>query len=379
MPRTPRPPSVGPFDVAVVGAGVVGLAIAREYARDGARVVVLDREPGPGREQSTHNSGVVHSGLMAAPGTLRARLNVEGNRRLYDLAAELGVAAEACGTIAVALREEDLARLQQYEQGGRANLVPGVRWLTDDELRAREPRLAPCVGALFAPTGGRVDAVGLVAALERAVRADGGAIRYEFDVVSASETPHGWRVTALGGASVEAALVVNSAGIGAGRVARLFGGAGRRIYPCLGEYARVLGERSAWLSTMVYGFPPPGYPGIGVHLTRTTRGELLIGPTATYLPGPEAPALALTPLSEFAALASAYLPGLTERDLAPVAPGVRAKTVPPGSADAFGEFEIVEEPAGSGAIHLFGIESPGLTASPAIGAYVRDHWPDAVR
>jgi L-2-hydroxyglutarate oxidase LhgO len=370
---------VGPFDVAVVGAGVVGLAIAREYARDGASVVVVDREPGPGREQSTHNSGVIHSGIFATPGTLRARLNVEGNRRLYNLAEELDVTADACGTLAVALSEDDLPRLQEYERGARANGVPGVRWLTDDELRVREPHLAPCAGALLAPSGGRVDAAGLVRALEREVRSQDGAIRYEFDVVSSTETPHGWRLTALGGATVEATLVVNSAGVGAGRVARLFGGDGRRIYPCLGEYTRVVGERSAWLATMVYGFPPPGYPGIGVHLTRTTKGDLLIGPTASYLPGPEAPALPLTPLSEFAAMASAYLPGLTERDLAAVPPGVRAKTVPPGSGEAFGEFEIVEEPTGSRAVHLFGIESPGLTASPAIGAYVRDHWPRSGR
>ncbi|MCI4328997.1 MAG: FAD-dependent oxidoreductase, partial [Thermoplasmata archaeon] len=150
---------------------------------------------------------------------------------------------------------------------------------------------------------------------------------------------------------------------------------GHRVYPCLGEYARVLGEKRSWLRTMVYGFPPPGYPGIGVHLTRTTSGEVLVGPTATYQESFEPPALPTTPLATFAALASAYLPGIYERDLEPVPAGVRAKLVPPGSGDAFGEYQIAEEPEGSGVVHLLGVESPGLTASFAIAEFVHEHWP----
>jgi glycerol-3-phosphate dehydrogenase len=362
-------------DVAVVGAGVVGLATARAYARAGADVVLVERHPGPGREQSTHNSGVVHSGAFARPGTLRARLCVEGNRLLSEEAAELGVPVDPCGTLVVAGRESDVPRLAQYRAWAEGNGVPGVRGLSADEARAVEPRLGPCAGALLAPTGGRIEAAALVAALDADLTRVGGERRFDFDVVEASPVDGVWTLAASHGGFVEARRVVNAAGVASGRVAAEFGAPGHRVYPCLGEYARVVTDRRTWVETMIYGFPPPGFPGIGVHLTRTVAGELLIGPTATYQDSPVAPALPVTSLAEFADLASAYVPGITEDDLAPAPPGVRAKTVPPGAGEAFGEFEIFEEPPGSGVVHLVGIESPGLTASLAIARYVVDHWP----
>jgi glycerol-3-phosphate dehydrogenase len=362
-------------DVAVVGAGVVGLAIARAYAQGGADVAVVERHAGPGREQSTHNSGVVHSGAFAKPGTLRARLNVEGNRLLYEEAPRLGVAVERCGTLVVAGRDSDVERLAEYRSWAGANGVPDVEGLTPEEARDIEPHLGDCVAALLAPSGGRVDAAAYVRALADDLGRLGAERRYDFAVTAASRADGVWTLTSAGGASVDARLVVNSAGIGAARVAAILGAPGHRVYPCLGEYARVVSERKSWVRTMIYGFPPPGYPGIGVHLTRTTGGELLLGPTATYLSSLEVPPLPITSLATFAELAAAYVPGITERDLEPGPPGVRAKTVPPGSGEAFGEFEVVEEPAGRGAVHLFGIESPGLTASLAIARHVRDRWP----
>ena len=363
------------FDVAIIGAGVVGLAVARAYAEGGARVAVLERHSGPGREQSTHNSGVVHSGLFARPGTLRARLNVEGNARLYEVAPTLGVRIERCGTLVVANSQRDLPRLRQYELWGRSNGVPGVRPVTPQEVREIEPRIGPIEAALFAPSGGRVDPAGLVDALANDVVRRSGSVRYDFEVTNASRTPAGWSIGTRGGVRIETGRVVNAAGAGGTQVARALGVTGRPIYPCLGEYAKIVGSRQGWVRTMVYGFPPPGYAGIGVHLTKTIDGTVLIGPTASYLDSAVAPALPLTPLEEFATLASAYLPGLTVTDLEPAQAGVRAKTVPPGSGEAFGEFEIFEDPPGSGAVHLFGIESPGLTASLAIGEHVASRWP----
>jgi L-2-hydroxyglutarate oxidase LhgO len=362
-------------DVAVVGAGVVGLAIARAVAEDGASVVLVERQPGPGREQSTHNSGVVHSGAFTRPGTLRARLAVEGNRRMFDEAPRLGVAIERCGTLVVARTDSDTPRLWEYERWAVENGVAGVQRLGAPEAKEIEPALGPCSSALLVPSGGRVDALGLVRALDQELQRLGVDRRFDFDLAGAARSDSGWTLSTRLGETVEASLVVNSAGVRAARVAGLFGSTGHRVYPCVGEYARVVGEKRSWLRTMVYGFPPPGYPGIGVHLTRTTSGEVLIGPTATYTDSMDAPPLPHTSLATFAELASAYLPGIAERDLEPAGAGVRAKIVPPGSGDAFGEFEIVEEPLGSGVVHLFGIESPGLTASFAIADHVRGHWP----
>ncbi|MCI4336770.1 MAG: FAD-dependent oxidoreductase [Thermoplasmata archaeon] len=367
--------SVDPFDVAVIGAGVVGLSIARAFAATNARTVVVERHPGPGREQSTHNSGVVHSGVFARPGTLRARLNVEGNRRMYEEAASLGVPVEPCGTLVVARSPVHIAELEKYGRWGRENGVPGLSFASPEEARQIEPRLGPCERCLLAPTGGRVDAAGLVRALDTDLARRGVERRYNVELRPAERSESGWTLFGSAGESVAARHCINAAGVGAGRVATTFGAPGRRIYPCLGEYARVVGERSAWVRTMVYGFPPPRYPGIGVHLTRTAGGELLIGPTASYIDSDEPPPLPVTPLAEFAELANAYVPGITEHDLVPAPSGVRATTVPPGSAEPFGEFQIFEEPPGSGVVHCFGIESPGLTACFAIGSYVAERWP----
>lgn len=362
-------------DVVVVGAGVVGLAIARAYASDGREVAIVERHPSAGREQSTHNSGVVHSGALARPGTLRAQLNVAGSRLLPREAAALGVATDRCGTLVVASRRSDLPRLSEYHAWASQNGVPDVRYLSADEAHEIEPHLGPCERALLAPTGGRVDAAELVRALDSDLARAGVERRFDFEVVRAGRAKDGWTLYSARGAVVEGRTVINSAGVGAGHLAEHLGAPGHRVYPCLGEYARVTGDRRNWVRTMIYGVPPSGYPGIGVHLTRTIAGDLLIGPTATYLDSPVAPALPITPLATFAELASAYVPGISERDLEVAAPGIRAKTVPPGSGEAFGEFEIVEEPPGSGAVHLFGIESPGLTASFAIARYVVDRWP----
>jgi glycerol-3-phosphate dehydrogenase len=362
-------------DVVVVGAGVVGLAFARAYAATGRDVAIVERHPSAGREQSTHNSGVVHSGAFARPGTLRAALNVAGARLLVREAEALGVAVEPGGTLVVAARRSDLPRLSEYHRWATQNGVPDVRFLSSAEAQDVEPHLGPCERALLAPTGGRVDAAGLVRALDLDLERAGVERRFDFEVVRASRAKDVWTLHSRRGAVVEGRTVVNSAGVGAARLAEHLGAPGHRVYPCLGEYARVTGERRDWVRSMIYGFPPAGYPGIGVHLTRTTAGDLLIGPTATYLDSPVAPALPITPLATFAELASAYVPGISERDLEVVAPGIRAKTVPPESGEPFGEFEIVEEPLGTGAIHLFGIESPGLTASFAIARHVVDRWP----
>jgi L-2-hydroxyglutarate oxidase LhgO len=366
---------VAVYDVAVVGAGVVGLATARSYARLGASVIILERHPGPGREQSTHNSGVVHSGAFLRPGTLRAHLGVEGNRRMFDEAPRLGVAIEQCGTLVVARTDEHIPRLWEYQAWAAENAVPGARRLTSEEAHELEPNLGLCAAAMLLPTGGRVDAPGLVRALDRELADEGVDRRYDFDVAFAARPESDWELSTRVGETVSARLVVNSAGVGSARVAALLGEPGRRVYPCLGEYARIVGDKRAWLRAMIYGFPPPGFPGIGVHLTRTTSREVLIGPTARYQQSPEAPPVPVTSLETFAELAGAYLPGVTPRDLEPAAAGVRAKTVPPGSGEAFGDFEIFEAPAGSRAVHLFGVESPGLTAAFAIAEHVTGRWP----
>jgi glycerol-3-phosphate dehydrogenase len=357
-------------DVAIVGAGVVGLATAWELSGLEVRVTVLERHPAVGLEQSTHNSQVVHSGAFVPPGTVQAGLVREGNRRLYEVAAAIGVRAERCGTLVAAVDPAEVDRLDQYERWGRANGVADATRLGPAGAHAIEPGIGPVVAGLWLPSGGRVDAPALVDGLARSVRGRGGAVELGYDLVSATRAGSGWRLAAADGREVLAGAVVNAAGVGSATVAGLLGSPGYRIFPCLGEYARVVSAQKERVRTMVYGFPPEGYPGIGVHLTRRLDGELWVGPTATYLETPNPPPTPHTPLVQFADEAARLLPGVTVDDLSPAPAGVRAKTVPPGSGRAFGEFVLNAEPAGARAFQMVGIESPGLTSSFAIGQRV---------
>ena len=357
-------------DVVVVGGGVIGLSVALALADIGHSVDLWERRESPGLEQSTHNSGVIHAGFNAVPGSLRARLNVEGNRLLYEQAQRWGVPTRRGGTLVVANDDAGARRLDELLARGSANGVPGLERLGPEEVSRYEPKLGPCVAALRAPSGGIVDPHALVQALERECRRSGVRIAYRRELRRARRRLDAWQLTAVSGEEQEARLVVNCAGVGSAKVAALLGASDYRIFPCVGEYARIHGPKREWIRSMVYGLPPSGHPGIGVHLTRTTAGELILGPTATYISDEVAPDPPLTPLEEFAREAGGYLPGVEMADLERYPSGVRAKPVPPGTRDPFQDFVIREDPVGSGAIQLVGIESPGLTASIAIGRFV---------
>lgn len=363
----------------MVGGGVVGLALARELASAGHRVTLLERHDRLGLEQSTRNSQVLHSGIFARPGTLRARLNVEGLALLYDLAPRWAVPVDRSGTLVVAATEAERPRLDRCLEYAEQNGVEGVVPLTAQEAQAREPHLGACAGAVWSPAGGRVDAAGLLRALEREATRLGAEVRTSFEVARAHTDSGAWHLSARSGETVRAGWVVNSAGVASAHVAQLLGAPGYRIYPCLGEYARVSSAKRSWVRSMIYGFPPAGYPGIGVHLTRTLAGDLLLGPTATYLDSPRLPERPLTPLAEFAREAERFLPGIGEADLEPAPSGIRAKTVPPGAAEAFDDYTIRVDPSAGHAVQLIGIESPGLTASLAIARHVRGLIPPPAR
>lgn len=284
-------------DLVVVGAGIVGLAVAREalLRRPGASVVVVDKEDRVAAHQTGHNSGVVHGGIYYEPGSLKARLCVEGARLMYDYCEEHGIRHERCGKLVVAVADDELGRLDALELRGRANGVPGLRRVGADEIREIEPN-ATGLAALHAPNTGIVDYGAVARAIAAEVERLGGEVRLGVEVggIVAEPGGDGARVdvtgVGTGGPSVLAARrVVVCAGLWADRLARGAGApADPRIVPFRGAYLALRRTAEPVVRGMVYPVPDPDLPFLGVHVTKHVDGGVTLGPTAMLVPARDA-------------------------------------------------------------------------------------------
>jgi L-2-hydroxyglutarate oxidase len=269
-------------DIAVAGGGIVGLATARELALRGRRVVLLERGSRLGQHQTTHNSGVIHAGIYYAPGSLKARLCVEGAARLYDYCAANAIEAVRCGKLVVAVRDADLPRLEELERRGRANGVPELARLGPDEIPAVEPA-ARGLAALHSPHTGMVDFGKVAAAYARDVEANGGEIRRGAAVRALVEREDSVEAVLENGDRVAAARAVACAGAWSDRLALASGARPDvRIVPFRGAYLRL--QRPDLVRGQIYPVPDPALPFLGVHLSRTIAGEVIVGPTALLAP-----------------------------------------------------------------------------------------------
>lgn len=272
----------------VVGGGIVGLATAREFLRrrPGARVTVVEAEAEVAAHQTGHNSGVVHGGLYYEPGSLKARLCVEGAAMTWAYAAEHGIAHERCGKLVVAVRGDELARLDELERRGIANAVPGLRRVGAAEIREIEPH-ATGVAALHAPGTGIIDYAAMARQVVRDLEAAGAqvllstrvhSVREGVDCVVTADGP-------TGPVRLRAAQVITCGGLWADRLARASGaGEDPRIVPFRGAYLRLRPTETPVVRGMVYPVPDPTLPFLGVHVHRTIDGHVMVGPTAMLVP-----------------------------------------------------------------------------------------------
>jgi L-2-hydroxyglutarate oxidase LhgO len=378
--------TAGGVDVIVVGAGVVGLACARVLAEAGLDVVIAELEKAIGTGASSRNSEVLHAGLYYAPGSLKAQLCVRGRGLVESFCDARGVAYERCGKLIVATRDQDLERLETLHERGRANEVGGLQLLTRAQAVALEPELE-CRAALHSTASGIVDSHGLMTALLADAEAAGAVLAVRSRVVSAERAGHGWRIVVSSSTSdsseeadseVEAAWIVNAAGIDAQAVAAAIDGFPRPAIPqrrlAKGNYFS-LGGRAPF-SRLIYPTPVDG--GLGVHLTLDLGGQARFGPDVQWLADDEAAAARELDYSvdesrgaAFAADLRRYWPRLPASALAPAYAGIRSKLSGPGEPAADFRIEGPNEHRCAGVVQLFGIESPGLTASMAIAERVR--------
>jgi L-2-hydroxyglutarate oxidase len=384
----------------VVGGGLVGLATAFRMlsGRPGSRVCVLEKERDVGMHQSTHNSGVLHAGLHYAPGSLKARLARDGIRSMVSFCAQHGIAHEQCGKVVVATSGEEVARLKALQERGQQNGLTGLRWLSDTELREREPNAAG-LAALLVPEEGIVDFRGVCDALRREISKLGGEVVTGARVRAISRRGDAWDVN-TGDRSWTASLIVNCAGLHSDRVARLCGEKPEaRVVPFRGEYWMLRPERSLLVRHLIYPVPDPAFPFLGVHFTRMIGGGVEAGPNAvlalaregyrwsTISPRDVVDAMTFPGLWRFLGRypsIAAYevarsfsrtlflrslqrlVPSLTSADIVRGSAGVRAQVMS-RSGDLVQDFQIVTRP---GAIHVINAPSPAATASLAIGEHI---------
>ena len=356
------------IDVAVVGAGVSGLAAARAVAQRGFSTCVLERHPRPGLDTSTHNSGVIHAGLYYPAGSLKARLCVQGRRLLYDFCAAHGVPHRRSGKIVIASDWSETPVLEELLSRGRGNQVEGLEVVDASFIAKREPYVH-AVAALFSPESGIVDAESYVKTLLRGAEAAGAIFLPASKVIGADPVGDSMAIRTER-ETILARQVVNAAGLYADEVSRMLGGEEFTIYPCRGEYAELTPSKRSMVNHLVYPVPDPSGHGLGVHLVKTLSGAVWLGPTVKYQSRKDDYEQDRLPVEDFLAPAQHILRGVEMQDLRLSGSGIRAKLQSP--TGPFADFMIERDRRNPAVIQVSGIDSPGLTSSLAVGEMVAE-------
>ena len=356
-------------DCVVVGAGVVGLAVARALAQAGREVLVLEAADAIGTGTSSRNSEVIHAGIYYPQGSLKAKLCVQGKAMLYAYCEERGLPHRRCGKLIVATTQAQLELLSSIQRKAQANGVADLVLLSREQAQAMEPQLA-CVGAAHSPSTGIVDSHAFMLALQGDLEHSGGILVLNTPVVRMKHRESAINLEASDGTQLAAKTVVNAAGLQAVSLAQRFGGLNPSLVPpayfAKGNYFTLSGRSP--FSRLIY--PVPEAAGLGVHLTIDLGGQAKFGPDVQWVESPDDVVVDPARGDAFYTEVRKYWPGLPDGALIPGYAGIRPKINAP--AETARDF-MIQGPADHGVpglVNLFGIESPGLTSALAIGAHV---------
>jgi len=362
-------------DITIIGAGVIGLAIAAQVGSEDREVYVLEKNETFGQEISSRHSEVIHAGIYYPEGSLKARMCVTGNRILYELCERYGIGHRKLGKLIVATSDEESGELQALLEKGQKNGARGLRLLSKQEIKELEPNITG-VAAISSPSTGIIDSHALMKHFVASARGRGVQIVYQTKVVGIEKVADGYEVgveDSTGAFSFTTRLLVNCAGLQSDNVAELAGidiaKAGYQLHYCKGDYFSVGRGKNTLVKRLIYPVPSVGLTGLGIHVTLDMGGRMRLGPSVHYVDS-----IDYTVDSQHKSLfydsARRLLPFLEYDDLEPDMAGIRPKLQEPGGD--FRDFVIRDESDKSlpGFINLIGIESPGLTASPAIAEYV---------
>jgi len=362
-------------NVTIIGAGVIGLAIAAEVASQTKDVYVLEKNETFGMEVSSRHSGVIHSGIYYPEGSLKAEMCVAGNRILHKLCADYGIAGRALGKLIVATNDAEVAELQELLEKGLKNGVEDLRLLSKRQMKELEPNVAG-VAAILSPSTGIIDAHMLMRYFIARAKAGGANIVYRTKVVGIERTAGSYRVTVAddtGRFAIATRILINCAGLYCDKVAEMAGidtdRAGYRLHYCKGEYFHINGHKRNLVKRLVYPVPPPNLTGVGIHLTLDLEGKMRLGPSIHYTDSIDY-SIDSRHKKLFYDSARRFLPFLEYCDIEPEMAGIRPKIQAAG--EDIKDFVIKDESDRGlpGFIELIGIESPGLTAAPAIAKHV---------
>jgi glycerol-3-phosphate dehydrogenase len=352
------------FQIAIIGAGVVGSAIARELSWHNVSVCVLEAGSDACSGTSKANSGVIHSGINSKPGSLKARFCVDGNYLIQVMAGELGIETRMVGKLVVARKAAELAEVERLKKVGEENGVPGLLILNAEEAKEREPNIE-CEAALWVPTAGIILPYQFTIALAECAAINGVQFMLDTPVTGLSKNEDGFIIQTPKG-EFEADLVINTAGVNCGRISEMIEKVGFEVHPCRGEYLVLDKAYEDLVNSMIYPVPPEGGGFLGIHITPTIEGNILLGPSAEHVEDGEDVRTTASVMKMLLDDARKIIPSIPNNGAINTYAGMRCKL----SETEWSDYLIGESDQTPGLFHLAGIESPGLTAAPAIAMHV---------